>query len=127
MTRKIFSHRSFIALISGLALAVAITGASAAPARADDDAARILAGLVGLAIIGAAIEDGHRDNRTVVHQREVVVQQPPRYVYQPQWGYRPQYRQHHVYQAPRPQRPAKIVHKKVIKKVVKKRVVHVHR
>lgn len=126
MTRKIFSHRSFIALISGLSLAVAITGASAAPARADDDAARILAGLVGLAIIGAAIEDSRHDDYTVIHQRNVVVPPQPRYVYQPQWGYQPQYRHQHVYQAPRPQRPVKVVHKKVIKKVVNKRVVHVN-
>ena len=130
MTRKYLSHRSFIALITGLALAVALTGASAAPARADDDAARILAGLVGLAIIGAAIEDNHHDRPTVVHQRNVVVHQPPRHVYQPQWNYRPQYRHQHAYQAPRPhhqyrQPPRREV--KIVKKIVNKRVVHVHR
>lgn len=124
MTRKILSHRSFIAMISGLALAVAITGASAAPARAGDDTARILAGLVGLAIIGAAIEDSH--NNTVVQQRRVIVHQPPRHVYRPYAPHRPTYYRPapprpHVYHPP--QRQVKIVRKKI----VNKRVVHVHR
>jgi len=140
MTRKIISHRPFIALISGLALVVAITGATAAPARADnDDAARFFAGLVGLAILGAAIEGSRNDHGTVVHQRKVVVHQPPqhvyqppRHVYQPQHTYNPQYRaprvqqpprghQHHVQRAP--QRQVKVIRKKIINK----RVVHVHR
>ena len=140
MTRKIVSHRSFIALISGLALVVAITGATAAPARADnDDAARFFAGLVGLAILGAAIEGSRNDHGTVVHQRKVVVHQPPqhvyqppRQVYQPQHSHAPQYRAPRVQQPPRahqnhvqraPQRQVKVIRKKV----VKKRVVHVHR
>ncbi len=144
MTRKIVSHRSFIALISGLALVVAITGATAAPARADnDDAARFFAGLVGLAILGAAIESSRNDHGTVVHQRKVVVHQPPQHVYQPPRHvyqpqrthnpqYNPQYRaprvqqpprahQHHVQRAP--QRQVKVIRKKV----VNKRIVHVHR
>lgn len=128
MTRKTFSHRSFIALVSGLALVVAITGATAAPARAGDDAARIFAGLVGLAILGAAIEDSRNDRATVVHQRKVVVHQPPhhvyqppRHVYQPQHHYNPQYRTPYV-QRP-PQRHVQVIRKKI----VKKRVVHVHR
>ena len=140
MTRKIVSHRSFIALISGLALVVAITGATAAPARADnDDAARFFAGLVGLAILGAAIEGSRNDHGTVVHQRKVVVHQPPqhvyqppRQVYQPQRTYNPQYHAPRVQQPPRahqshvqsaPQRQVKVIRKKV----VNKRVVHVHR
>ncbi|TDK46196.1 hypothetical protein [Antarcticimicrobium luteum] len=134
MTRKVFSHRSFIALVSGLALAVAITGATAAPARADNDAARIFAGLVGLAIIGAAIEDSRNDRTTVVQQRRVVVHQPPQHVYQPQprTYYQPPHRYQHVYQQPRPryyapQPPRREVTKIVNKKVVNKRIVHVHR
>ncbi|GAA6201546.1 hypothetical protein [Aquicoccus sp. SU-CL01552] len=133
MTRKIVSHRSFITLISGLALVVAITGATAAPARADnDDAARFFAGLVGLAILGAAIEGSRNDHGTVVHQRKVVVQQPPRHVYHPQRTYKPQYHAPRVQQPPRahqphvqraPQRQVKVIRKKV----VNKRVVHVHR
>ncbi len=128
MTRNIFSHRSFIALISALALAVAVTGATAAPARAGDDTARILAGLVGLAIIGAAIEDSRNDHATVVHQRKVVVHEPPRHVYRPYAPPRPTYyrpqppRPHHYVQYP-PRRDVTIVHKRV----VQKRVVHVHR
>ncbi|MDX2482049.1 MAG: hypothetical protein QNK42_00115 [Pseudodonghicola sp.] len=131
MTRKIFSHRSFIALISGLALTVAITGATAAPARADNDAARIFAGLVGLAIIGAAIEDSRHDRGPVVQQRRVVVHQPPQHVYQPPRPvYQPQYRAPHVQQ--QWQRPARVQtppQRQVIvrKRIVNKRIVHVHR
>ena len=58
-------HRKFIALI--LASALAITGLSAAPARADGDAARIFAGLAALAIIGAALERS-RKQTTVTKQ-----------------------------------------------------------
>jgi|GEM_PF-5398935 len=139
MTRKNFSHRSFIALVSGLALVVAITGATAAPARAGDDAARIFAGLVGLAILGAAIEDSRNDRATVVHQRKVVVHQPPHHVYQPprpvyqpQHHYNPQYRAPRVQLPPRAhqphvQRPPQRQVQVIRKKVVNKRVVHVHR
>ncbi|TDE35966.1 hypothetical protein [Antarcticimicrobium sediminis] len=135
MTRKVFSHRSFIALISGLALTVAITGATAAPARADNDAARIFAGLVGLAIIGAAIEDSRNDRGPVVHQRRVVVHQPPQHVYQQP---RPVYQAPRpVYQPPRAYAPQHQHHTRVQtpprrqvivrKRVVNKRIVHVHR
>lgn len=72
-------HRKFIALISGLALTVAITAASTAPARADNDAAKVLAGIAALAIIGAAIDN---NNRPTVVERRVIVR-PPRPVYAP--------------------------------------------
>jgi len=58
-------HRKFIALI--LASALATTGLSAAPARADGDTARIFAGLAALAIIGAALERSNR-HTTVTKQ-----------------------------------------------------------
>lgn len=58
-------HRKFIALI--LASALAITGLSAVPARADGDTARIFAGLAALAIIGAALERSRR-HTTVTKQ-----------------------------------------------------------
>lgn len=58
-------HRKFIALI--LATALAITGLSAAPARADGDTARLLAGIAALALIGAAIRDKQRDHPQVSH------------------------------------------------------------
>ena len=135
MTRKLFSHRSFIALISALSLAVAITGASAAPARAGDDTARVLAGIAALAIIGAAIEESRDDRAHVVQQRKVIVHQPPRHVYRSHGPRRPAYHaprpRHHVYQHPRkrhhvqhrPHRNVKVIKKKIIRK----RVVHVHR
>lgn len=57
-------HRKFIALI--LATAMAITGLSAAPARADGDTARVFAGLAFLALLGAAIQKERKHNRPVV-------------------------------------------------------------
>jgi len=59
-------HRKFIAVI--LATAVAITGFSAAPARADsDDIAKFIAGAAILGIIGAAINDSKEDRRYRPH------------------------------------------------------------
>lgn len=52
-------HRKFIALIVGTAIAV--TMFSTAPARAGDDAGRIIAGLAALALIGAAIHQYERN------------------------------------------------------------------
>jgi hypothetical protein len=54
-------HRSFIATI--LAASLAITSFSAAPARADNDAAKIIAGVAALAIIGAAVADARQNDR----------------------------------------------------------------
>ncbi|HBS49482.1 MAG TPA: hypothetical protein DEA05_05040 [Rhodobacteraceae bacterium] len=60
-------HRKFIALI--VATAVAVTGLSAAPARADEDTARIIAGIAALALLGAAIREHNRDDDPpVVHR-----------------------------------------------------------
>lgn len=53
-------HRKFIALVAGLS--IAITGLSAVPAAADqDDTARALAAILGLAIVGAVIHDSRKD------------------------------------------------------------------
>lgn len=61
MTLRI--HRSFIATIA--ALAVAITGFSAAPARAgDDDLAKALAVILGLAVVGTAIKNRNDDHKS---------------------------------------------------------------
>ncbi len=67
-------HRKFIALI--LASALAITGLSAAPARADGDTARLLAGLAALALIGAAIQKNHRRD-VVSRDRSPIVRPQP--------------------------------------------------
>ncbi len=64
-------HRKFIALV--LSTALAITGLSAVPARADGDTARLLAGIAALALIGAAIRN-KRDRPDVSHNYI----QPPR-------------------------------------------------
>ncbi|MEL6380822.1 MAG: hypothetical protein AAFQ29_13780, partial [Pseudomonadota bacterium] len=60
----------FISAIA--ALAIVVTGFSAAPARAgDDDAAAAIAALLGLAVIGAVIADKRKDKkeRVVVHPK----------------------------------------------------------
>lgn len=59
-------HRKFIALICAAGFVITAT---TAPARADDDIGKLLAGLAALAIIGVAI-DNHNDNDTVVVQRQ---------------------------------------------------------
>ena len=56
-------HRKFIAFV--LATSIAITGFSAAPARADEDVAKILAGLAVLGILGVAINKERHKNRNV--------------------------------------------------------------
>jgi len=62
-------HRKFIALI--ITATIAITGFSAAPARADaDDLAKALAGIAALAIIGKASHD--RRDRDEVNKRQHV-------------------------------------------------------
>ncbi|NIZ62597.1 hypothetical protein DL239_16620 [Sedimentitalea sp. CY04] len=60
-------HRKFIAFV--LATSIAITGLSAAPARADDDVAKLLAGLAVLGVLGVAINKERRKNRTVTRTR----------------------------------------------------------
>ena len=59
------THRRFIALIA--AAAMAVTGLTAAPARADDTA-RVLAGLAALAVLGIAVKK-HQDRK---HERQRV-------------------------------------------------------
>ncbi|NRB16344.1 MAG: hypothetical protein HRU33_01880 [Rhodobacteraceae bacterium] len=71
-------QRKFIAFI--LAASIAITGFSAAPARAGDDVAKLLAGLAVLGILGVAINKD-RHQRSTVTRRAVVpapVYQRPR-------------------------------------------------
>jgi hypothetical protein len=64
-------HRRFIGMI--LAASVAITGFTAAPARADDDLGKFLAGLAAIAIIGAAIESSRDDDVRVIRKNTVRV------------------------------------------------------
>lgn len=85
MTLRI--HRQFIATIA--ALAIAITGFSAVPARAgDDDLAKALAVILGLAVVGTAINKRNDDKKA---RQQVHVPQPqphvqPRHV-QPRQGH----------------------------------------
>jgi Ni/Co efflux regulator RcnB len=61
-------HRKFITLI--VASAMAVTGLSAAPARADvEDAAKVIVGVAALAILGAAIADAKDDKDRVTRNR----------------------------------------------------------
>ncbi len=63
-------HRRFIAVI--LSLSLAITGISAAPARADEDVAKFIAGMAFLGLLGAAINDSRHEE-----QRAPVAAPPP--------------------------------------------------
>lgn len=73
-TRRPAPHRKFIAFI--LCLSLAITGFSAAPARADEDVAKVLAGIAALAIIGKVIHDRRDDRRAAPVTRQHVTRQP---------------------------------------------------
>src|SRR6056297_1962117 len=57
-------YRKFIATVLGAA--VAVTGLTAAPARADNDAAKVIAGVAALAIIGAAVAEANKSKRPKV-------------------------------------------------------------
>lgn len=63
------TFRSFIALV--LVAAMVVTGLTAAPARAGDNDAKIIAGAVALAVIGIAIANSNdrRDDYVVTRQR----------------------------------------------------------
>lgn len=68
-------YRKFIATV--LAAAVAVTGLTAAPARADNDAAKVIAGVAALAIIGAAVAEANKSKRP-----KVIHTAPPAYGHQ---------------------------------------------
>lgn len=57
-------HRHFIAAV--LAAAIAVTGLTAAPARADNDAAKVIAGVAALAVLGAVVADARKSDRPKV-------------------------------------------------------------
>ena len=64
-------YRKFIATIS--AAAIALTALGSAPAYADDrDAARALAAILGIAVVGAIIHDRNKDKKRKVHQHAPV-------------------------------------------------------
>lgn len=86
-------HRKFIALIVSAAIAVTGLSLSAAPARADDDTAKIIAGIAALALLGAAIHSS-RDRAVVVTR--------PTYDWHPG---RPRYHGPNEYNGNRPQPP----------------------
>lgn len=58
------TYKHFIGAIT--ALAIGITGLTAAPARASDDTAKIVTGIAALAIVGAVIADSKKDNHGYV-------------------------------------------------------------
>jgi hypothetical protein len=77
------TYKGFITTL--MAAAIALTGAAAKPAKADDTA-KIIAGVAALAIIGTAIAKSKRNDHGYVTRRYV---QPQRYyVQRPRHGYR---------------------------------------
>jgi hypothetical protein len=82
--------RKFIPLV--LAASLAVTGMTAAPAKAGDrDVATALGALAGIAVLGAVIHDAQKDRRHAESRRHV---QPNYYVPPGQyWGHK--YRKHH--------------------------------
>jgi hypothetical protein len=87
------AYRKFIATVS--AAAIAITAMGAVPAHADDrDAARALAAILGIAVVGALIHENNKDKKRKAYRQAPVHKphvhrQPP--VYQPQVHNRPQH------------------------------------
>ncbi len=81
-------YRRFIATIA--AASIAITAMGAAPARADDkDAARILAAILGIAVVGKIIHDNKKDKERVVTRRHNEPRVQPRRRHEPQVEPRP--------------------------------------
>ncbi len=78
------TYKYFIAAVT--ALAISVTGLTAAPARASDDTAKIITGIAALAIVGAAISNSKKDDD---------------YAYSRSYGHKPKYygysshRKHH--------------------------------
>ena len=104
MPRKTSLHRKFIATIA--AASIAVTALGATPAFADEyDNGRLLAAILGLAVVGKIIHDNNkdkdRDRRTYDYRHEPrVIHQPPRY----QPHVRPRHRDHHLTPRPLPRR-----------------------
>lgn len=88
-------YRKFIATVS--AAAIALTAMGAAPAYADDrDAARALAAILGIAVVGALIHDNNKKKKRKVHRQAPVYNQP---LYN-----QPAYKQQRIKPRPLPQR-----------------------
>ena len=84
-------HRKFIATVAAAALA--ITGFSAVPARADaNDAAKIIAGIAALALIAKAIDDSN--DRKAARQQHYTHRPVPQHHHQP--GLKPRPLPHQV-------------------------------
>ncbi|MEM8539088.1 MAG: hypothetical protein AAGF56_14655 [Pseudomonadota bacterium] len=76
------------------AIAIAFAGLSAAPARADNDTAKIIAGVAALAIIGAAISENRKDRRHVTRYYNRPAYNPY-YNHHQRKAYRKHYYRHH--------------------------------
>lgn len=75
-------HKKFIGLI--LAASITVTGFTAAPARADDATAQAIVGLLGLALMATALDNGDHKKK-----KKVYVGQPREKVYK----HKPQHRE----------------------------------
>lgn len=93
-------HMRFIGAVA--AISIALTGLAAAPAKADDDVAKILAALAGIAILGAVINDRRHDDQ-VRHQPQPRVKPYAQPRHKPRHKPRAHKRDHrYVDPAPRP-------------------------
>ena len=67
-------QKKFVALIA--VSAIAVTGFTAAPARASEDAVKTL---LGLAVVGSVVANKRKDKRAATHQRKIIKKGTSRY------------------------------------------------
>ncbi|MEO0772987.1 MAG: hypothetical protein AAFZ04_07380 [Pseudomonadota bacterium] len=73
------------------AIAIAFAGLTATPAKADNDTAKIIAGVAALAIIGAAISENRKDRRHVTRYYNRPAYNPYHYNHHQRKAYRKHY------------------------------------
>lgn len=73
------------------AIAIAFAGLTATPAKADNDTAKIIAGVAALAIIGAAVAENRKDRRQVSRHYKRPAYNPYYYNHHQRKAYRKHY------------------------------------
>ncbi len=84
------------------AIAIAFAGLSASPARADNETAKIIAGVAALAIIGAAISENRKDRRQVSRYYNRPAYNPYYYNQRQRQAYRKHYYRQDYWHGQRP-------------------------
>ena len=81
------TSKSFLSMAMAAIIAVTSVGMTAAPARADNDTAKIIVGAAALGIIAAAIADAHDNDRVYVTRQHNYYYYPrrPCYVRNPRY------------------------------------------